>query len=291
MNEIFEILTNREIALLFWGIAILALLLFRRQTRVALYQLVKQLFHPTLLILTTLLLDYILLIIDFLLRIGYWNVSLLKETVFWAFGASFILVFNAISSREFNQIKMTIKDTTRWVIILEFLVNFYTFSLVAEILLMPILFFLGILQSYAVLNTEYKKAESVFKRITSVAGIGLLSFVVYKAFVNPESFFTISTLKAFLLPVILTALFIPFIYCIAVYSQYESLFNRLDFLEQETSTRRRLKWHILKVANLNLNKLANISKGIAKLLLIDGGQSLEDIVKISKVKPQVNINH
>lgn len=149
-------------------------------------------------------------------------------------------------------------------------------------IILPILVFIVLLQAYASLKPEHKKVESVMKAMNAIFGFGFLFFTIYKMITIPGELFTFVSLKSFLLPVLLTILFVPFIYLLALYSHYESLFIRLKFLEKEKPLRKSLKWQILKVANINLNKLSNISGGIAKLLLVDKIRSFDEIKKISK---------
>lgn len=283
MDKIFEVLSNREIALIIWIILALALCILNKQVRNSLYALIKLVFTtPVLLIVNLLVLDYTLLAIDFLQRTQFWDESLIKDTVFWTLGTGFVLMFNSANTKEAGHFKKVLFDVIKWTIILEFIANFYTFSLLTEIILLPILVFIGVIQAYSELYPKYKKVETIFKAINGLIGLSILSYATYKTFNQSEALLTIASLKSFLLPLLLTVIYLPFIYCLALYTQYESLFVRLPFLIHDVERRKAVKKQILLVANFDLGKLLKISGGIAKLILVDESRSLDDIKKISK---------
>ncbi|MEZ4966562.1 MAG: hypothetical protein R2791_15070 [Saprospiraceae bacterium] len=283
MDKIFEVFSTREVALLLWVFLIAILCFLSKGTRASFLSLLKLIFtSSTILIIFVLTLDYVLLAVDFLQRIKFWNVSLIKDTVFWTIGTGVVLVFNSVNTKEAFRFNKVLIDVMKWTILLEFIVNFYTFSLIIEIILLPSITFIIMTQVYSEYYTQYKKVESLFKTINGAIGLSILSYATYRAFNQPEILLTIVNLKIFVLPLILTLLFLPFVYCLALYSNYESLFIRLPFLIDDDAYRKSVRKQILLVANFSLSKLLKISGGIAKLILVEKSQSLYDIKKISK---------
>ncbi len=80
----------------------------------------------------------------------------------------------------------------------------------------------------------------------------------------------------------MTILFMPFIYVLALFIQYEELFVRLDFISGDKEQQIKIKRQILQIANIDLDRLMNISRNIAKKLLIDKESSFEVIKNISQ---------
>jgi hypothetical protein len=113
-----------------------------------------------------------------------------------------------------------------------------------------------------------------------------LLFSLYKTIEQHTEFLSTDNLKNFLLPIILTITFLPFIYLFNLYAKYEILWTRLNITIRNNEDRKRLKRHILLIANLEINKLVNISKNIAKPTFIYNDFSKEMIKHISK-KPYV----
>ena len=184
--------------------------------------------------------------------------------------------------------KEVIRDTLKWTIILEFITNFYTFSLLFEFFLIPFIIFIGSLIAYSEafeykLTNSGQKVAPFLKKILSYIGILILGFVIFKTINQTKDLLTYENLMSFLLPLLFTLSFLPFIYFIALYAGYENLWIRLNFL---TNHRRdltnQMKKNILRVANLSITKLSNISDNISTQVLVHNDFSLEMIMKISK---------
>jgi hypothetical protein len=139
-----------------------------------------------------------------------------------------------------------------------------------------------LVQVFASTKPEHKGVENFFKTINTIIGICIFVSVLYKLATGYEGLLTNGNFKSFLLPIIMTFLFLPFIYSIAIFAHYESLFRRLEFMEKDRAYRRLLKLEILRTANINLKKLTNISGSLPKLLMVDKSRSLADIKTVSR---------
>lgn len=135
MNKLFEILSNREIALLFWSMVLLGFIFSKKEVRESVLNVFKVLFTPTILIINLLLFDYVLLLIDLLQRAKFWEVALTKDTIIWTFGIAIILTYNAVTARKLEYFKRIVKDVVKWVVVLEFIINFYSFNILTEIII------------------------------------------------------------------------------------------------------------------------------------------------------------
>lgn len=152
----------------------------------------------------------------------------------------------------------------KWVIAIEFIVNFYTFSLVKELLLVPIVIFLALLQGVSQSDKRFIQVSKFLENIFAFIGLGLIAFVVYMTFKNYQEIFIIDNLFSFLLPPLLTILLIPFLYLLAIYINYEDLFVRVNFMTNDRKKNKLLKKEILLNAKLNLSRLTTISKKLNK---------------------------
>ena len=61
----------------------------------------------------------------------------------------------------------------------------------------------------------------ILKSFLAIFGFSVLAYVGYQIAINPDSFFTVLTLKKVLLPPILTILFLPFVFLFSLYTTYE----------------------------------------------------------------------
>lgn len=260
MNSLMSIFSNRELALLIWGVTILTALLFVKSIRKSSKQLLKALFVKQIITVLILLIMFIALIILFFYKINLWDKSLLKDTIFWFLGVALVLSYKANNAKDFAFFKEIIKDTIKWTIVLEFLINFYTFGLLTELILLPIMVIIGLLQTVYELDKKNEQVTKLLKNVTALFGLIVLTYVSYKTFTDYKMLFDANNLFSFLLPIILTVVVLPFIYILALYINYETLFVRIKFISKDKTVKRRLKKEILLVANFNIETLHLISK-------------------------------
>ena len=173
-------------------------------------------------------------------------------------------------------------DAIKWTIAIEFIVNFFAFSLTKEIILVPILFLSASLQTVASFDPKHKQVENLFKNLLMYFSIFVFIFSLYKTINEYNIVFTMDNLKSFLLPIILSITFLPFMYLYNLLVKYETLWVRLKFMVRNETERKRLKRQILIIANFDINKLLNISKNIAKPINVYNDFSTEMIKQISK---------
>jgi hypothetical protein len=117
-----------------------------------------------------------------------------------------------------------------------------------------------------------------------IGGFSIIVFVfsLYKTITNSNDFFTIENLKIFLLPVILSITFLPFLYIFNLVVKYETLWVVLNYNIREKRNRQSTKRKILLIANLNIDKVVSISGNIAKPINIYHDFSSDMIKKVSK---------
>lgn len=260
MNSIMTIFTTRELSLLLWGVITLVTLLFIKNVRQSSKQLFKALFVKQIMAVLILLIGFITLVIFSFYKVHLWDKSLLKDTLFWFFGVALVLSYKSNGANDFTFFKEIVKDSIKWTIILEFLINFYTFSLLTELLLMPTMVIIILLQTVSEMDKKNEPVTKLLKNVTAILGLIMLSYVSYKTFTNYNVLLDLNNLFSFLLPIILTIIVLPFIYSLALYTNYETLFVRIRFMAKENVIRGRLKKEILLVANCNLERLHLISK-------------------------------
>ncbi len=143
MSEIFN---NREVAIGVWLGIILVWSLSNSGMRQAINHLIKialskKLVGVYLLLgLITSLLCYLLNVIDL------WSLEQLKNTIYWYFGIAIISLFQVIKDTEnptyFNDL---VVNNFKFIVLIEFIISFYTFGLWLELIFVPILFIISVL--------------------------------------------------------------------------------------------------------------------------------------------------
>lgn len=220
--------TNRELAIIFWLIILFIYSLVNTDIRESLVNVFKVLFSKKFLIIFLIMFIYIPGIIFLLFILGYWDVKLIKDTLIWVIFNAFALLLNSTDKAlQEGFFKNKVIENIKIIVIIQFIANTYTFNLLPEIILTFVLFFLGALQVVASFEEKYKQVERLVTTLISILGLVILANAIYLAVKDFHSFGSLDTLKSFLLPIILTVFYLPFVYCISLYTLYEHINVRL----------------------------------------------------------------
>lgn len=279
--DIQAIFNNREIALLLW-LAVIFLAVLLSKLRKSLVPIVKILTSKMFLIIFSLIGAYLFGIILLLKNLEVWQTSNLKDVLFWLFTVGLLLVLKINDAKSNTYFKGIFLSAIKWTIILEFVVNLYSFSLFTEIVILPVLVFLAMTQAVAEMDEKHKVVSKFLQNVIALAGLSIFSYSLYKTVINFEAVLTFQNLVSFLLPSTITILFVPFVYFLALYSTYESYFIHLDFMTVKKDKVKETKKLILRIANINLNKLLRIKKNFEKRVFYDDTDLKEYIQVISR---------
>ncbi|KNZ68180.1 hypothetical protein Tfer_3287 [Thermincola ferriacetica] len=251
-----NVFNNREIAAIIWLSVVLIYMIFKKEIRASLFEVIKSFCHRKILIPVILMILYISGIIILLHQIGFWKTSLLKDSIIWTCLTGFTMLMNSGSSKEKNFFRKTIIDNLKIVMIIEFLVNTYTFSLIGELIFLPFITLIVMMQTVAKMDEKYIKVEKLLGWVKSYIGILILIFVLKNVFSNFSSWASLDTLKQFFLAPILTIAFLPFIYVVTVIAIYELIFIRLEFGSNKSKKLKNYaKLKIIKYCLLSLKRV------------------------------------
>jgi hypothetical protein len=260
---IFKNFNSREIVLIIFLLIIILWTLTQKQIRNSLVAVLKALANGYILFSIFALILYVVIIAYELQKLEFWDFSMFKDTLYWTFGVGFILMMNSNKAiEERNYFKKLLQDNLKLTLILEFILGLYVFGLFTEFILMPFVIFFSIMLAYTETYEQYSQVKNFLQILFGIAGIGYLIFSGYRIFKDINEFASFETLKTFLLPIILTGLFIPFAYVYALYMLYDSIFSRLNFsLKDNIELRKYARKRILISANFSLTRLKIISPG------------------------------
>ncbi len=266
MNNLFNIFSTREVALVIWFLVFLIFVSRTKDVRHSIVGVIKAFFDRKLIVAFSTLLLYILFIILILSYIGFWDISLLKDTVLWPLFSGIVLFMNINKVENVNYFSKLIKDNIKIIAIWEFLFNFYTLSLVWELVFIPIVFMFSVIEAFAEHSSKqeesHKKVVALCKNILGLIGLVMIGYVIYRTITEYKLLLSISNLKSFLLPIILTTLTLPYFYALALYMNYESFITVVKHLHRNEDPKisKGLIKATLKYANININTLKRIWK-------------------------------
>jgi len=174
------------------------------------------------------MLIYVSGILYVLYKVGYWESFLIKDTLIWIIFNAFILMLSSTDKAlQEGFFKGKLVESIKIIVLIQFITNTYTFNIILEIVLVFVLVFLGALQAFASTEEKYKPVEKLADGLISFLGLMILSNAIYLAVKDLNSLGSLVTLKSFLLSIILTGLYLPYVYCLALFSMYERIYGRL----------------------------------------------------------------
>ncbi len=280
MDNFIELFNNREKALFIWLIIFLIFTLLQKSIRSAFKNLLKTFFVVKIQVSLLMMLAYVFSLILLLREINLWGFYLLKDTIFWAFGTAFILMVNANkANKEEHYFRKLLLDNLKLILVLEFIVNLYTFNLWIELMFVPVLLLIVVMNAIAETEEKYAPAKKLTDGILMAFGLIVLAYSGLKIYTDFDNFASADNLRAFLLPIILTISFIPFLYLFALFIAYDMFFRRLSiFIPENKKLLRFTKWKIFATCKFDLKKLNSLTKPFFRELTISSDK--DDVLKI-----------
>lgn len=275
-------LNNREIAILFWLVVFFIWASLSKDVRASMFQVLKIFFSPKIISSVIAMIINVSLIIFIFYKVELWNSSLIKDTIYWFLGTAFILLMNTNKANQDEQyFRKVLLENLTFIIGLEFIINLYSFSLIVELFLIPIVTFIAMMVTFVEINEEYAQVKKILYFVSGIIGIYLLLFAFSNIISNFSSFANINNLRVFLLPPALTFAFLPFIYFFALLMAYENVFIHLRFGPNKNKKLiRTTKQKIFKTCYFNLRKLNKFSKKHAIYLKnINNGKDALDLIQ------------
>ena len=237
-----DIFNNREIAVGIWILIFSGYAASHSSVRAAIPGLLRCFFSLQFLTLLALMIGYIVLIVFGLSSAKFWDMSQLKNTIFWSLTVAFVSMFHFSKITEDGHYFInTVKDNFKLVVILEFVIAFHTFSLYVELLIVPVASVLVAMQIFVEAEKEHSSLAILVEKLLTIFGGALITYAGYMLVTEPKSFFQAGVLTDFTLPIVLTLLFLPFLYMLALYACYENAFLRINFLYESHVLRKHVK--------------------------------------------------
>ncbi|MGB3686595.1 MAG: hypothetical protein WA991_12300 [Ornithinimicrobium sp.] len=169
----WEDLTTREWATVFWAAVLVALAVGIPAVRQALAPVARMLvrfwqLHVTLL----LLFGWVVLVCYVAQLVGAWNADLTKDTVAWVifYGVAAIFSANRAAKEEhfFRRASLAALSVSA---LMQFVLNLHTFHFAVELFLLPIVAFLLMLEAVAGMDTKLRPAQALVNGLLVLLGL------------------------------------------------------------------------------------------------------------------------
>ncbi|WP_394972602.1 hypothetical protein [uncultured Croceitalea sp.] len=286
-----EIFSNRELALLIWIVIIVITIVVvpkSSQIKESIKALFAAFFQAQIQLVLVSMLNYVLSIIYLLVKLGMWDFSDLKDTVFWLFSVAFLSVFEIQKIQKDRKfLKHLVLNNLKLIAILEFLVGVYSFSLLTELILLPILTSIGILTAFSEGDEKYYPVRRFLNNLSLLFSLFLIGYAIYRIIVNVKSFFSTETLYDFTISPLLTLLYIPFLFFLMIYSTYEQVLVRLKFSIKDRKKRIFARVSAMILFNLRIGLLERWSSTLYREShnsYEEIWSSMKDILKLASIE-------
>lgn len=268
--------SNREIAVGAWLLVFVAFWLSNAEVRRSLADLIK--FVLSRWILTPMLLMgfYMIGMVYVFHEIHLWDRSLLKDTLEWFILGGVAPLFRTATDRSSAVFRQIIRDNLKVLVILEFLINTYVFSLWVELFLVPLLSSLGMMLVVAESRVEYKPMGKVLSWLSAAIGWTVLLVALHKAIADYHSLLGAETVHGVLLVPLLSVGAIPFMYAFALVVKYNDLFGSIQaWRDKDTAVVRYARRRLMKINGMSITRVERCTKAIG--IDLRRAQSRQDI--------------
>lgn len=251
------ILSTREWATIIWVVLFFAFVLWNRECRKGIRDVIKLFFDPKLRILWEIILLYVLIITVIFFYSPLWKNIYIKDITIWFLCSGFIICMNSVSNEaDEKYIKNVLKDNLKLTIFLEFIMSTFTFNIWIELAIIPIITIITVMNVMAERKEEYRTVHKLSDYVLAVAGFWIL-YETIKIGVNEyKELNALNTLVSFMIPIVYLILIIPLEYALELYSKYESLFVRMTFKEEKNKkVKRRHRISIIRACKLSVHRV------------------------------------
>lgn len=224
-----ETFKNRQIAAGIWLLVAVGACLLSKNLRGCIWDLLKASVQKTLLVLIGSLGMYLAILCGLLLSLGLWATNQLPSTVLWFLFSGIAFSGRAVLTKDDeNYFRNLVRDSVKVLVVVEFLIAEYSFSLAWELLLVPVTTLLGLLIVVSQAKTEHASVTRFLQLIFLAVVTLFLWHSITSLWEQPAAFLTTKTGRDFLLPILLTLGSIPFFYLLHCYSHLERAGNQIN---------------------------------------------------------------
>ena len=124
MNTITDIFNNREMAIILWLLIFLIWVLTFKDIRSSIHSFGGTLFQKLFIIAFLAMSIYVGLILLLYFYLHLWDLTMVKETIYWFFGTALVLSFNVNNANDDEDYyKKILLNKVKFILILEFIIN------------------------------------------------------------------------------------------------------------------------------------------------------------------------
>ena len=280
--SLLGIFNEREIATFLWLTVLVVVGLCKREIRESAIELVRILLEWQMLAIIAAMVMYVAVEVLILYKVGFWDADMVKQTAYWTTGSAFVLLVNSRGAfSDSKYIKGTVLSSLKLIAVIQFIVNLHVFRLGWELVMIPIVTCIGIMNVLSENREEYAGFHKVTTGILAIFGLVMVVISIAKILSDRETYVALDLVKRFMLPFLLMIGYMPFIYVFVVCSEYQLLFRRMDiFMGDDKEVSRYAKIQILRLCGASIWRLRRFEAANRnRLLRKNDKESIKAIVR------------
>lgn len=243
MQAFLGTVNTREAAAAIWLVIVAAFVAFHRSTRPSAIGVLKALANPVLLAPLAIAALYAGAGIWALQRFGLWSATNLKTTMLWLVTFAFVTMFEVATAKDrpASLGKIT-RDVVSVTALLVFITGLHTFPFVVELIALPLVTFIALAGEVAKHTPEHAAAARLLGCMTAAIGLSYFGFSLLKTVEQSQKAATWATVSEFIVPVLLSLGFLPFLYGWRTYVAYNSMFTTIGIFGIESNLVPYARW-------------------------------------------------
>ena len=256
-----DIFSTRELAMGIYVLAFFVYVLCHAKGRKAWIPFVKIALSPRISVTALILAAIGIGAAIYASRFSFWNDAYYKDVIMWALFVGWPLCFGAISSKEKSYFRNAIVDNLKFTVLFDCVFSTFTFPLWAEMLIIPTTTIIVLIETVAKREEKSKAVAKLMSGLLTIIGFVILFFTVKTAIAEFKTDMASGMVASLIIPLILSILYVPFAYLLALYAAYEVSFLRMKFCEPDKRLIR--LWHRIKalvICNFSLDKARTLQK-------------------------------
>lgn len=256
MEEIVTILSTREWAITIWGTGFFIWMLTQSEIRKSLWNVIKILLGKNLRRFFLIIALYVAGITMIFYQLPFWNNIYLKDIILWLIFSGISYCVNSIIKGDTEHLKSTVKDNFRVIVIFEYFIGTFTFKFWIEMLIIPVITILTLMNVVAESEEKYRGVHKLIDIVLACIGWYMLWGAVNVGLKEYKELNAINTLVSFMIPIVYTILILPLEFGLEIYSDYEQVFVRMKFRDnQDKKIQRKHRWRVIRTCKLSLRKI------------------------------------
>lgn len=251
-----DIFSTREIAVAIWIFIAIFFLGSKKEIRKAFFNVVKVALNKHLVFPFILLLLYTTGISIIFYFLGIEITNFIKDIVLWFLFAGVPFAYSSIDNKDIGlqYFKKYVIDNIKIITVVQFIISTFTFPLWIELILVPLIIFITLLEAVASKDDKNKQVQKFLSNILSFLGFIILFSALSNAITTYKNLGTINLLITFFIPFVLSIFYVPITYLFIIYAKYEVLFCRIEFAINEKN-KKKYKFILIKSFKLSLKKI------------------------------------